>query len=169
MLEQPAIDRLRTAPVAEQDHFIDGARRPSAGGATLETISPIDGHPLTTLAAGGTEDIDRAVRAARAAFERGGWSRAAPTARKKVLLRLAELIESHALELAVLGVRDNGTEINMAFKAEPLSAAGTFRYYAEAIDKVYGEIAPTAPEALGLIHREPVGVVGAIVPWNFPL
>jgi gamma-glutamyl-gamma-aminobutyraldehyde dehydrogenase len=71
--------------------------------------------------------------------------------------------------LAVLGVRDNGTEISMALKAEPGSAAGTFRYYAEAIDKVYGEVAPTAPNVLGLIHREPVGVVGVIVPWNFPL
>ncbi len=89
--------------------------------------------------------------------------------RKKVLLRLADLIEKHALELAVLGVRDNGTEIGMAYKAEPLSAAATFRYYAEAIDKVYGEIAPTAPDVLGLIHREPLGVVAAIVPWNFPM
>lgn len=86
-----------------------------------------------------------------------------------MLTRLAELIERDALELAVLGVRDNGTEIGMALKAEPGSAAGTFRYYAEALDKIYGEIAPTADTVLGLIHREPVGVVGAIVPWNFPL
>jgi len=86
-----------------------------------------------------------------------------------VLHRLADLIEEHALELAVLGVRDNGTEIGMALKAEPGSAAGTFRYYAEALDKVYGEIAPTAGNVLGLVHKEPVGVVGAIVPWNFPL
>lgn len=83
--------------------------------------------------------------------------------------RLADLIEQNALELAVLGVRDNGTELNMALKAEPGSAAGTFRYYAEALDKIYGEIAPTAPGVLGLVHKEPVGVVGAIVPWNFPL
>ena len=93
----------------------------------------------------------------------------APAGRKKVLHRLADLIEKHALELAVLGVRDNGTEIGMALKAEPGSAAGTFRYYAEALDKVYGEIAPTAGDVLGLVHKEPVGVVGAIVPWNFPL
>ena len=69
----------------------------------------------------------------------------------------------------MLGVRDNGTEIEMAYKAEPLSAAATFRYYAEAVDKVYGEIAPTAPDVLGLVHREPLGVVGVIVPWNFPM
>ena len=93
----------------------------------------------------------------------------APAGRKKVLHRLADLIEKHALELAVLGVRDNGTEISMALKAEAGSAAATFRYYAEALDKVYGEIAPTQADVLGLVHREPVGVVGAIVPWNFPL
>jgi len=82
---------------------------------------------------------------------------------------IADRIEAEALELAVLGIRDNGTEFNMALKAEPGSAAGTFRYYAEAIDKVAGEIAPTAADVLGLVHRVPVGVVGAIVPWNFPL
>ena len=93
----------------------------------------------------------------------------APAARKKILLKWADLIEAHAVELAVLGVRENGTEIGMALKAEPLSAAATVRYYAEAIDKLTGEIAPTDPAFLGLVHREPVGVVGAIVPWNFPL
>lgn len=109
------------------------------------------------------------MTAARRAFEDGRWSRAAPAYRKKVLHKLADLIERHALELAVLGVRDNGTEIGMALKAEPGSAAGTFRYYAEALDKVYGEIAPTPGNVLGLVHKEPVGVVGAIVPWNFPM
>ncbi len=109
------------------------------------------------------------MAAARRAFDDGRWSRAAPAHRKKVLHKLADLIEKHALELAVLGVRDNGTEIGMALKAEPGSAAGTFRYYAEALDKVYGEIAPTAGNVLGLVHKEPVGVVGAIVPWNFPM
>ncbi len=93
----------------------------------------------------------------------------APAGRKKVLHKLADLIEANAVELAVLGVRDNCTEIGMALKAEPGSAAGTFRYYAEALDKVYGEIVPTALGVLGLVHKEPVGVVGAIVPWNFPL
>jgi len=86
-----------------------------------------------------------------------------------VLHRIADVIEDRALELTVLGVRDNGTEFNMALKAEAGSAAGTFRYYAEAVDKIYGEVAPTPDNVLGLVHREPVGVVGAIVPWNFPL
>ncbi|WP_343231115.1 aldehyde dehydrogenase [Thalassovita aquimarina] len=129
----------------------------------------MDGQKLTTIGNASKADVDRAVASARAAFEDGRWSRMAPAARKKVLHKIADIIEREALALTVLGVRDNGTEINMALKAEAGSAAGTFRYYAEAIDKVYGEIAPTAPNVLGLVHREAVGVVGAIVPWNFPL
>ncbi|SMC71754.1 aldehyde dehydrogenase [Rhizobium sp. RU36D] len=166
---QDKIDIERLKPIAARNLFIGGRWVAAEGGKVLPVISPLDGRELTTIADAGAEDVDRAVQAARAAFDRGQWSRAAPAERKKVLSRIADLIEKHALELAVLGVRDNGTEIQMALKAEPGSAAGTFRYYAEAIDKVYGEIAPTAENVLGLIHREPVGVVGAIVPWNFPL
>lgn len=169
MIDQTIIDQLRNDVVAPQSLFIAGCDAPAADGRTLEVTSPIDGKPLTTIADGGATDIDRAVEAARTAFDRGDWSRMAPAARKKILLRLADLIEEHAAELAVLGVRDNGTEIAMAFKAEPLSAAGTFRYYAEAIDKIYGEIAPTSDDVLGLIHRDPLGVIGVIVPWNFPM
>ncbi len=109
------------------------------------------------------------MASSRTAFEDGRWRDLPPAARKKVLVKWAELIEAEALALAVLGVRDNGTEIAMAFKAEAGSAAATLRYYGEAIDKLYGEIAPTPEGVLGLIHREPIGVVGAIVPWNFPL
>ncbi|MDG4897633.1 aldehyde dehydrogenase [Mesorhizobium sp. WSM4976] len=166
---QESIDALRLNSIPPQGLFIGGKSHDAEGGKTLEVVSPIDGQPLTSIAAAGTADVDAAVKVARRAYEKGAWSRAAPAARKKVLLRIAELIDKHALELAVLGVRDNGTEIAMALKAEPDSAAGTFRYYAEAIDKVYGEIAPTADNILGLIHREPVGVVAAIVPWNFPM
>jgi len=168
-LDQDAIDRLRDAPIKKRFLWIGGRDVPAAGDAALNVVSPIDGKVIGTIADAGKGDVDRAVAAARAAFDKGAWSRAAPAQRKKVLFRFAELIEANALELAVLGVRDNGTEIGMAYKAEPLSAAGTVRYYAEAIDKVYGEIAPTAPDVLGLVHREPLGVVAAIVPWNFPL
>jgi len=166
---QSEIDALRAGMIPPQHHFIDGVETKAAGGAQLDVISPIDGKLLTTIADGDANDIDRAVDAARKVYDSGSWSRAAPAARKKTLQRFAELVERHALELAVLGVRDNGTEISMAYKAEPLSAATTIRYYAEAIDKVYGEIAPTGRDVLGLIHREPLGVVGVIVPWNFPL
>ena len=166
---QEKIEALRNLAVAPRALFINGTRQDPVEGAVLDVVSPIDGRWLTTIADAGAEDVDRAVKAARAAFEKGRWAKAAPAERKRVLLKIADLIEKHALELAVLGVRDNGTEISMALKAEPGSAAGTFRYYGEAIDKVYGEIAPTAADILGLVHREPVGVVGAIVPWNFPL
>ncbi|CAN7451658.1 aldehyde dehydrogenase [Rhizobium sp. LjRoot254] len=166
---QDKIDQLRMQAIAPQLLFIGAAWRAPSSGAAMDVISPIDGSVLTTIADAGADDVDLAVKAARTAFEKGNWSRAAPAERKKTLLRIADLIEKNALELAVLGVRDNGTEISMALKAEPGSAAGTFRYYAEAIDKVYGEIAPTAENVLGLIHRGPVGVVAAIVPWNFPM
>lgn len=169
MTDQNKIDLLGSQPVAPGQLFIAGQWKPSVSGAVLDVVSPIDGQKLTSIAKGDAGDVDLAVAAARRTFDSGVWSRAAPAERKKVLFRIAELIEKHTLELAVLGVRDNGTEISMALKAEPGSAAGTFRYYAEAIDKVYGEIAPTSESVLGLIHREPVGVVGAIVPWNFPM
>lgn len=168
MLDQGLINALRQQPVGPQKLFIDGGRVEGQGGE-LEVLSPINGQVLTTLTRGEPVDMERAIKSARAAFDDGRWSRMPPAGRKKILYRLADLIDREALALTVLGVRDNGTEINMAFKAEAGSAAGTFRYYGEAIDKVYGEVAPTQDDILALIHREPVGVVGAIVPWNFPL
>ena len=168
-MDQTTIDAVRAQPVAGFDHLIDGKHVPASDGGRMEVVSPIDGTVLTTTAAGTAADMEAAIASARAAFEDGRWSGQPPAARKKVLLKWADLIEANALELAVLGVRDNGTEIGMAFKAEPGSAAGTIRYYAEALDKLYGEIAATPRDILGMIHKEPVGVVGAIVPWNFPM
>ena len=168
-MKQEHIDALRHLPIANQNLLIDGQWQPASSSQTLPVVSPIDGQTLCTLAAAGPADVDRAVQAARRTFEQGVWSRMAPAERKKVLHRIADRIEAHHAELAVLGVRDNGTEIAMAWKAEPGSAAGTFRYYAECVDKINGEIAPTPDGTLGLIHKEPVGVVAAIVPWNFPL
>ena len=121
------------------------------------------------MARGTAADMEAAIASARAAFDDRRWAGQSPAARKKVLLKWADLIQANALELAVLGVRDNGTEIGMAIKAEPGSAADTIRYYAEALDKIYGEIAPTSSDILGMIQKEPVGVVGAIIPWNFPM
>jgi gamma-glutamyl-gamma-aminobutyraldehyde dehydrogenase len=167
--DQASIDALRDAQLSAGRLFIGGKWVANQSGETIDSISPLNGRLLATLAEASPVDVDRAVLAARQSSEKGVWSKAAPAERKKVLHRIADLIEKHTLELAVLGVRDNGTEISMALKAEPGSAAGTFRYYAEALDKVPGEIAPTAENFLALVHREPVGVVGAIVPWNFPL
>jgi len=168
-MDQSRIDALAAAPVAAQGLWIGGKSVAAASGAVMGVTSPIDGRPLTTIADAGPQDVAAAVASARRAYDNGVWSRAAPAHRKAVLHRIADAIEREALALAVLGVRDNGTEISMAIKAEPGSAAATFRYYAEALDKVYGEIAPTQGNVLAMIHREPVGVVGAIVPWNFPL
>ena len=160
-MKQEQIDALRQHIIPNQQLLINGQWVSAVSGQTLPAISPIDGQTLCRIAAAGSEDVDQAVKTARRSFEQGVWSRIAPAERKKVLHRIADRIEAHHAELAVLGVRDNGTEIAMAWKAEPGSAAGTFRYYAECVDKVNGEIAPT-PEGT-------LGVVGAIVPWNFPL
>ena len=169
MLDEEQIRTLSAAPVQPAFHLIDGESCGASDGAMMDVISPLDGGVLTTMPRGTRDDAKAAVSVARRAFDDGRWSGLAPAERKKILLKWADLIEKNAVYLAVLGVRDNGTEISMALKAEPMSAAGTIRYFAEAIDKLYGEIAPTAPGTLGLIHREAVGVVGAIVPWNFPL
>ena len=168
-MDQNTIDGLRTQVIAPRGHLIDGALVPASDGGVMDVLSPLDGQVLTQVAKGTAADMDSAIASARAAFEDKRWAGQPPAARKKVMLKWADLIEANALELAVLGVRDNGTEISMALKAEPGSAAATIRYYAEALDKMYGEVAPTSSDVLGLIHKEPVGVVGAIIPWNFPM
>ena len=169
MLDQTKIDTLRKTQIEPQGLLIDGKISAAATDGTMDVISPLDGTVLTTIAAGTAEDTTRAIAAARATFEDGRWRNMPPAMRKKIMLKWADLMEAEALELAVMGVRDNGTEIGMAINAEPGSAIATIRYYAEAIDKLYGQIAPTAPQFLGLVHNEPVGVVAAIIPWNFPL
>ena len=149
--------------------FIDGGFVPAAEGATFDDVSPRDGTVIASVAAGAAEDVDRAVRAAHRAFEAGKWALADPAQRKRVLLRLAELIDEHAEELAQLESADVGHPISDARNVDVVNARNCFAWYAEAIDKVYGEIAPTGADALALIGREPLGVVGAVVPWNYPL
>ena len=168
-MRQEDLDMLRAMPVAAPAMIINGKSVMAETGATLDVVSPIDGALLTQIPNASEADVTIAVTSARRSFDSGVWSRTHPMVRKKVMLAWADLIEKHAIDLAVLGVRDNGTEISMAFKAEPMSAANTIRYYAEAIDKIYGEVAPTDPSTLAMILKEPIGVVGAIVPWNFPL
>lgn len=169
MYNQQEIDKIRYNSIPEQKLLIGSKWVKSKQGKIQNIISPINGEKISEIQVSDEADVDEAVKSSRAIFEKGQWSNMPPAAKKKVMHKIADLIEGSMLELAVLGVRDNGTEINMAYKAEPGSAAGTFRYYAEAIDKVYGEISNTSNDFVGLIQREPVGVVGAIVPWNFPL
>ena len=169
MYNQKEIDKIRYNSIPEQKLLIGSKWVKAKQGKIQNIISPINGEKISEIQVSDEADVDEAVKSSRAIFEKGQWSNMPPAAKKKVMHKIADLIEGSMLELAVLGVRDNGTEINMAYKAEPGSAAGTFRYYAEAIDKVYGEISNTSNDFIGLIQREPVGVVGAIVPWNFPL
>lgn len=149
--------------------FIDGRFVPATAGRTFPRISPIDGRVLTNVAECDADDVDHAVASARRAFESGAWSRMAPKLRKKVLLKLAELMRKHADELALLETLDMGKPIGDSLAVDVPASANTIQWYAEAIDKVYDEIAPTAHNAFGLVTREPIGVVAAVVPWNFPL
>jgi acyl-CoA reductase-like NAD-dependent aldehyde dehydrogenase len=149
--------------------FIDGGFSDAQSGATFDCISPIDGRVLAQVAAGDTADIDAAVASGRRAFERGDWSRAAPKHRKQVLLRFAELLRTHGEELALLETLDMGKPISDSLAVDVPSTANCLQWYAEAIDKIYDEVAPTGPNSLALVTREPLGVVGAVVPWNFPM
>ncbi|MEP9319750.1 aldehyde dehydrogenase [Pseudomonas sp. LABIM340] len=149
--------------------FIDGSYSPAQDQRSFDKSSPLDGRKLAAIARGGVADIDRAVAAARRVFDAGHWSRMAPVQRKRILIRFADLLESHAEELALLETLDMGKPIGHALATDVPGAANAIRWSAEAIDKVYGEIAATAEDQLGLVTREAVGVVGVIVPWNFPL
>ena len=169
MIKQEDINKHRYSIIPNQNLLIGENWVSSKSGKTQSIISPIDGKIISELQVANNLDINEAVLSAREVFNKGHWSNMPPLNRKKIMLRIAEIIEEKILELTVLGVRDNGTEFNMALRAEPGSAAGTFRYYAEAIDKIYGEVSNTSSDFIGLIQKEPVGVVAAIVPWNFPL
>ena len=149
--------------------FIDGQFVDAASGETFASENPANGEVIAEVASGGPEDIDRAVAAARRSFDEGRWSRMAPADRKTVLLRFADLIEASTDELATLDALEAGKPITDAREVDLPETVKTFRWYAEAIDKIFDAVAPTGPEALGLIVREPVGVVGAVVPWNFPI
>jgi acyl-CoA reductase-like NAD-dependent aldehyde dehydrogenase len=149
--------------------FIDGEYCAAASGRTFDAISPIDGRVAAQVSECGQADVDRAVSAARRSFEDGRWSWAPPAHRKKVLVKLAELMAAQGEELALLETIDVGKPIQDSLAVDVVASVRTMAWYGEAIDKVYGEIAPTAANAIGLISREPIGVVGAVVPWNFPL
>jgi acyl-CoA reductase-like NAD-dependent aldehyde dehydrogenase len=149
--------------------FVDGAYVDALSGATFDCVNPATGEVLAQVAACDEEDVDLAVRGARAAFESGVWSRLAPKKRKRVLVRFAELIREHRDELARLETLDMGKPIRDSRGVDVPLAAECIAYYGEAIDKVYDEVAPTGPDDVVMLVREPLGVVGAVVPWNFPL
>ncbi|NYD78298.1 aldehyde dehydrogenase family protein [Arthrobacter cupressi] len=147
--------------------FVDGRRVAAGGQPPRPTVSPVDGRFLAELTACGSADVDVAVAAARRAFP--AWSRVGAEARKGVLLALAALMERHADELALLETLDSGKPILQTTTVDVPGAISTLRWYAEAADKQAGELPAVPPGATALVTREPLGVVAAIVPWNFPL
>ena len=149
--------------------LINGERVAARDGQLFDCISPVDGRVLTQVARCGQADIDAAVAAARAAFEDRRWAGKAPAQRKRVMIRFAELIQANGDLLALTESLDMGKPVKYAKGVDVNSAANCIRWYGEAVDKVYDEIAPTPDTALALITREPVGVVGVIVPWNYPM
>jgi 4-guanidinobutyraldehyde dehydrogenase/NAD-dependent aldehyde dehydrogenase len=149
--------------------FIDGRYVDAASGETFDDVTPIDGRVIARVASTDQADVERAVAAARRAFDSGVWARQPPRERKRVLQRFAELILAHRDELALLETLDMGKPIADSLAVDIPATARCIAWYAEAVDKVYDEVAPTAHDQLALITREPIGVVAAIVPWNFPL
>jgi 4-guanidinobutyraldehyde dehydrogenase / NAD-dependent aldehyde dehydrogenase len=149
--------------------FINGRREWAHSGARFDCLSPLDGRKLTEVARCSAPDIDAAVAAARVAFEDRRWAGQAPAARKRVMIKFADLMLQHRDELALLETLDMGKPIRYSRAIDVPGAANCLRWYGEAIDKIYDQIAPTSDACLALITREPVGVVGAIVPWNYPM
>jgi 4-guanidinobutyraldehyde dehydrogenase/NAD-dependent aldehyde dehydrogenase len=171
MLDKTRLDWLTLADDLDIEGraFINGRYENALSGETRESVSPRNGKKLVDVANCGTEDAENAIRIARAAFESGAWSSMAPADRKMVLVRWAELIEENREEIALLESLDVGKPISDTIGVDIPSAVRTIRWSGEAIDKVYDEIPPTPPDSLALIQRLPLGVVAAIVPWNFPL
>ncbi|PWL18514.1 aldehyde dehydrogenase [Falsochrobactrum shanghaiense] len=149
--------------------FIDGAFRPAGSGKTFKTINPATGKVLAEIAACDSSDVDFAVIKARDAFEDGRWRNQSPAERKAVLLKFARLLERNRHELAVMESLDSGKPIRECQTVDIPDTINTIRWHAELIDKLYDHTAPVGIDALTMIVREPVGVVGCVLPWNFPL
>ncbi len=149
-------------------HRIAGADEDGSG-ASFRVVSPRDGRELAVVADAGEQEVGRAVAAARRAFDSGPWPRLAPAERGRALLRLADLLEAHRTELALAISLENGKPVGEAYGIELRAAIATFRWYGQLADKLRDESPHTDPGALALVTREPSGVVGAVVPWNFPL
>jgi 4-guanidinobutyraldehyde dehydrogenase / NAD-dependent aldehyde dehydrogenase len=148
---------------------INGKRVDAADKATFECFSPIDNRKLVDVASCKSADVDLAVSAARTAFNVRAWAGKTPRERKQIMIKFADLILANREELALLETLDMGKPITASLNVDVNSAANSLRWFGEAIDKVYDEIAPTAEHSLAMITREPIGVVGAIVPWNYPM
>jgi acyl-CoA reductase-like NAD-dependent aldehyde dehydrogenase len=154
---------------APKQLLIGGKWMPAKSGKTFETINPSNEEVLALIAEGDKADIDEAVKAARKAFEEGAWPSMGPHQRARLMLKIAELIDAHTDELAELETLDNGKPLTFSKAFDVPAAAETFRYYAGWVTKLYGETNPSDPAFFNYTLREPVGVCGQIIPWNFPL
>jgi gamma-glutamyl-gamma-aminobutyraldehyde dehydrogenase len=149
--------------------FISGRFTAAVSGKTLETTNPATGEILTHIAACDNADVNLAVQGARSAFEAGSWSQLHPGERKAVLLKLADLLENEVTQLAVMESLDSGKPVSECLAVDVPETIHVIRWHAEAIDKLYDQTAPTGNGAMAMIVREPIGVVGCVLPWNFPL
>lgn len=149
--------------------LIDGKLVDSKSGETFDTVNPSTGQVITQITSCGIEDVEIAVKAARKSFESGVWSRMSPFDRKKILFKLAELIEKNSLNLAVMESIDSGKPISDTLNGDIPETVECFRFAAEAIDKLNDEVTPTDDGSVNIARREPIGVCAAIVPWNFPI
>jgi len=149
--------------------FINGAFRTASQGGTLDTVNPATGETIGQLAACTAEDVDFAVEKARDAFDDGRWSKQHPSERKAVLIKLCKLIQRNANELAVLESIDSGKPILDCVTVDVPEVVHTLSWHAELIDKIYDQTAPVGSDAVAMVVREPIGVVGAVLPWNFPM
>ena len=148
--------------------FIDGKFKPGSGDK-LKTINPATNDPITEISACNGDDVDLAVTKAREAFEDGRWSKLHPSERKEILIRLCKLITRNRNELAVMESIDSGKPVRDCVLIDIPETIQTIKWHAEAIDKIYDQTAPVGDEAIAMIVREPIGVVAAVLPWNFPL
>jgi len=149
--------------------FVAGEFRHASDGSTLPVINPATGEVIAELAACTKQDVDFAVQKAREVFDDGSWSKRHPSERKKVLLKLCQLIELNTDELAVLESIDSGKPICDCVQIDIPEIINTISWHAELIDKIYDQTAPVGSDAVALVVREPIGVVGAVLPWNFPI
>lgn len=153
----------------ENRAFINGEYCVAQQGETIEVVNPANDEKLTDIARCQKADVDLAVTYARQAFEKGEWHQLPPAARKTILYRFSDLIDANTKELALLETLDTGKPISHSLSTDIPGSASAIRWYAEAIDKVYGEVAPTEKDVHAFITHQAIGVVAAVVPWNFPL
>jgi acyl-CoA reductase-like NAD-dependent aldehyde dehydrogenase len=168
-MDKSAWEKRASELKPESRMYINGSFVDAVSGKTFDDISPRDQRVIAKVAAGDTEDVNRAVKAALTSFESGVWSEMNPRDKKAIMLKWADLIREHQEELALLETLDVGKPISDSMNVDVMGAARTVQWYGEAIDKTYDEIAPAPRNALAMITREPLGVIGAVVPWNYPM